>query len=299
MGEPYATGFHVLETIYDLTGDNPVPATKIAVNNRSQQYKKRYNLSREGESPLLCFKINFKKVLTKGKIRCIILIVKLSKRLINYQNTRKSRGNFVMTIKDAKKNYIIDVACDLFLKRSISEITIKDIAKAAGVGEATVYRYFTHKQKIAVSVAENLQKKVYAEYFEDDRKGSGFERIKKFYGNYADIFSARPEFYKFIKEFDAYMLSEGAMGSKAYSSGVDMFKSVFDSAYDAGVIDKSVKKIKNPEVFYYSTTHAMLELCKKLSVGKGIIKQDETTDKVAEISEMKDIILSFIANSQA
>ena len=123
-----------------------------------------------------------------------------------------------MTIKDAKKNFIIDVACELFLERSINDITIKDIAQAAGVGEATVYRYFEQKQRIAVAVAEKLQKKVYTEYFNLLSDGNGYTQIKKFYENYVNIFISSPSFYRFIKEFDAYMLSEGGANSDIYSS---------------------------------------------------------------------------------
>lgn len=47
-----------------------------------------------------------------------------------------------MGLKDAKIKYIIDRATELFLQRSVGEVTVKDISDAVGVGEATVYRYF-------------------------------------------------------------------------------------------------------------------------------------------------------------
>ena len=204
-----------------------------------------------------------------------------------------------MTLKDVKKKFIIDVACKLFLERSINEVTIRDVAQSAGVGEATVYRYFDKKHRIAVAVAEKLQKQVFTEYFSMSADGNGYMQIEKFFQNYVDIFVSSPSFFKFIKEFDAYMLSEGGADSDEYSSGMDLFKNVFFSAYERGIKDGSVKEIKNAETFYFSTTHALLELCKKLSLEHGIIKQDETTDKVAEISELKEIILSYIANPHA
>ena len=204
-----------------------------------------------------------------------------------------------MTIKDAKKNFITDVARDLFFEKSINEVTIKDIAQAAVVGEATVYRYFEHKQKIVATVAEKLQKKVYNEYFRSDKEGNGYAKIKAFYESYVNILVNSPACYKFVGEFDAYMISEGSLSSEVYSSGVDLFKNIFFSAYKEGIKDGSLKNLKNPEIFYFSTAHAMLELCKKLSAGNEIVKQDETTDKVAEICELKEIILSYIANPQA
>ena len=70
---------------------------------------------------------------------------------------------------------------------------------------------------------------------------------------------------------------------------------MFLSAYAEGLKDGSVRKIEDPETFYYGTGHAMLELCKKLSIGEKIVRQDETTDAVAEISGLKDVILFYLA----
>ena len=47
-----------------------------------------------------------------------------------------------MSLKDAKVNFLVDMATDLFMSRSIQEVTIRDIAISAQVGEATIYRYF-------------------------------------------------------------------------------------------------------------------------------------------------------------
>ena len=50
------------------------------------------------------------------------------------------------------------------------------------------------------------------------------------------------------------------------------------------------------ELFYYSTTHAMLSLCKKLAAEAYIVKQDEFTDKRQEVRMMIEIILASLRN---
>ncbi len=47
-----------------------------------------------------------------------------------------------MSLKDLKIKFVVDVATNLFLQDSINTVTIKDIAVAADIGEATIYRYF-------------------------------------------------------------------------------------------------------------------------------------------------------------
>ena len=70
-----------------------------------------------------------------------------------------------MSLKNAKINFLVDMATDLFMARSINEVTIKDIAVAAQVGEATIYRTFGSKQNIVLQAAMKLQGIVSQEFF--------------------------------------------------------------------------------------------------------------------------------------
>ena len=204
-----------------------------------------------------------------------------------------------MTIKDAKLNFITDVATNLFFEKSIAIVTIKDIATAAGVGEATVYRYFTHKQNIVTSVAQKLLREVYGEYFCRKTSGNGIQKLSAFYQNYMDIFSSHREFYRFVGEFDRFMLAANDVAPEEYSAGVTLFEEIFFAAYREGIEDGSVKKLDDPERFYFSTTHALLELCKKLAMEKAIVLQDRSADKDSEISELIKIFLSYLTAPQA
>ena len=197
-----------------------------------------------------------------------------------------------MKLKEVKIQFITDVATDLFLKRSINEVTIKDIATAAGVGEATVYRYFERKQNIVERSALSLQKKVYEEYFNLYGE-NGYEKIKCFYAGYIKVFDAHPEFYKFINEFDAYMVNE-THDLAEYSEGLDMFKTAFFAAYRQGIADGSVRETENAELFYYTSAHALLSLCKKLAAGRDIVKQDSLTDKADEVKELIKALLFYV-----
>ena len=202
-----------------------------------------------------------------------------------------------MTILDVKRNFIVDTATELFLGRSIAEVTIRDIAAKAGVGEATVYRYFTKKLNIVQASAEKLQREVFEGYFVPRREGDGYHRLKSFFDAYLAIFRDHTEFYRFVSEFDAYLLSEGVSSSEDYSSGVDLFRDVFLAAYEAGVRDGSVRRMEGEaEQFYYAAAHAMLGLCKKLATERGIVRQDLGTDKLSELNELKKMILFYLVN---
>ena len=202
----------------------------------------------------------------------------------------------IMTITDAKKNFIIDETLALFFERSISEVTMHDIAIRAGVGDATIYRYFSTKHNLVCAAATKLEKQIFDAYFDFRAATTGFERLSMFYQNYLKIFSSHREFFKFINEFDAYMLDEGKTDSEDYASVLDLYKALCSEAYEQGLSDGSIMSVNDFDTFYYATTHALLELCKKLSA-PDIVRQDKSANKEREIATLTELVLFKLKKS--
>ena len=201
-----------------------------------------------------------------------------------------------MAMRDAKRNYIIDNATALFLEKSMSDVTIRDIAKASGVGEATIYRLFSSRRELVISCALKLQEIIGEKFLHSDKFSIGYTRLCLFYNAYLDVFENSPELYCFLSEFDAYCINENVTGLEEYSDNMDKFKNTFFEAYKDGIRDGSVRSVEHPELFYYSTTHAVLSLCKKLAAEGMIIRQDFESDKSNEVRTLIDIILSALKN---
>lgn len=202
-----------------------------------------------------------------------------------------------MGMKDFKLDFILKTATELFMTRGIADVTIKDIADEAEIGEATVYRYFGTKANIVVACALALGKQIYKEFFDLSKGKTGYEKIEIFYNSYLNVFKKSSSLFYFIKEFDAYMCTRGEVSLVEYEKDLDQFKVDFMEAYQLGLTDKSIKPIKQIDVFYFSTTHSLLELCKKLSMKKGVLQQDKSLKKVSEIKCLINIILSSIKNA--
>ena len=201
-----------------------------------------------------------------------------------------------MSLKDAKINFLVDVATELFMSRSIGEVTMKDIAVAAQVGEATVYRYFGNKQTIVVQSAMKIQGIVSTDFFKLDEGKNGFEKLKVFYSSYYQIFLKHPNFYKFLSEFDSFVSIEDKNVINPYESAIDAYKNFYMQAYELGLKDGSVKKQKDIEMFYFATTHSLLELAKKLAFRKAVLSQDVEIEKTSELQCLIDIILGSLNN---
>ena len=201
-----------------------------------------------------------------------------------------------MGFKDLKTKYLVDVATKLFLKRGIREVTIKDIAEEAGIGEATIYRHFSKKQNIVLASVLTLKQKVFEGYFDLSKGKTGFEKVEIFYMSYLNIFRDSPEYFYFINEFDAYMCMEENVSLNEYEKEVDTFKAQYLEAYEQGLNDKTIRKVDSIETFYFSTTHSLLELCKKMSVTRDLLSQDKNGKKAAEVECLIKIILDSLKN---
>ena len=199
-----------------------------------------------------------------------------------------------MGFKDLKASYIVDVATKLFLEHSIVDVTIKDIAEEAGIGEATIYRYFQKKQNIVLASVLKLKEKVLKGYFDLSKGKTGFEKVEIFYHSYLNVFKDSPEYFHFINDFDAYMTAEAGVSLDEYEKEIDSFKINYLEAYELGLQDGSIRKVDDIEIVYFSTTHALLELCKKMAVSKALLKQDNSSKKAAELEYLIKIILDSL-----
>ena len=178
-----------------------------------------------------------------------------------------------MGIKEAKLNFILDKAKAMFIEKGIETVTIKDLALEVGVGEATMYRYFTKKQNIVIAIAFSILKEVSDNYFHLSQYKLGYEKIRAFYLSFLEIYKDNPDYYKFLAEFDSYISSE-QYELDEYEKAIVVYYEDFKSSYELGLKDGSIKEVANIEIFYLTTTHALLELIKKLASNSKVLKQD-------------------------
>lgn len=193
-------------------------------------------------------------------------------------------------LQQAKFDFIVDEATKLFFKKPIPEVTMSDIAKDIGIGEASLYRYFKKKSNIVVKAAEKLSIKVIEKYFSLDESLSGIDMIRSFYLSFLKVFKENKDYYSFIYYFDAYILQEQPE-LESYSENVNAFKKVFDVAIEKGKKDNTISYNGDIDIFYRSTTISLLSLCKKLAIQDHILKEDAIYEASKEIETLIDIYI--------
>ena len=197
-----------------------------------------------------------------------------------------------MSVHQAKIDYITKIAADLFLQKGIASVTIKDVATAAGVGEATLFRYFSTKQNLVARAAGRMADEIHATYFDLTHADTGLGKLEAFYGNFLRIYLEHPEYFRFIFEFDA--THDTAVGLEEYEDTLLPYMQDYLDAYRLGREDGTVGEIADVRLFYLTTTHALMGLCKKLTMDRIVLSQDKEGRR--EIEALIELIVYRLKN---
>ncbi len=175
----------------------------------------------------------------------------------------------------------IECAARLFLERGIAAVRMTDIADAADVGVATLYRHFSTKAAIAVAAATLMWGRLMSDYatlVESDEYQalSGAGRLELLLGTYCEHCVCQPGFAALLDELDRLMLagdvSQGAIDSYAQTLG--MAYPHFERAYRRGIEDGSIAREVDFALFYRSVAHALMCVAGKLSRGEVLPSDD-------------------------
>ena len=101
-----------------------------------------------------------------------------------------------------KRKQILTASMTLFEKKCIEDTSIEEIAKHAGVGVATVYRYFSTKIELVIETAGHYWEQVAGKYLTELeraesvslKKWSGYQRLEQILHIFCRIFEEEKAF---------------------------------------------------------------------------------------------------------
>ena len=185
---------------------------------------------------------------------------------------------------DARMDRAIECAAGLFLKRRIADVRMTDVADAADVGVATLYRRFSTKTRLALTAGTLLwrrfNERIVGLVESDAFLGmSGADRLERMLRLYAEGYVENAGFVLFIYDLDGLLVTEGVPldAVAAYGREVDSFYLIFADAYQLGLQDGSVAREVDFPVFYRSVAHALMGVAQKLARGEVIPSDDFST----------------------
>lgn len=91
-------------------------------------------------------------------------------------------GTIYTAHRENQREWILEVAEDLFIRKGIEQVTMRDVAEASHITRATVYKYFANKEEMAQEIFKSITKK-----WRDRNElevwgfqGNGYELLERF-----------------------------------------------------------------------------------------------------------------------
>lgn len=106
------------------------------------------------------------------------------------------------THRENQKEWILEVAEDLFIQKGIEQVTMGDIAEASRITRATIYKYFANKEEMASEIFKSVTKG----WQERNKKevwsfqGTGYEQLEKFINVFFGYLFQNPREASFVAE---------------------------------------------------------------------------------------------------
>jgi AcrR family transcriptional regulator len=112
--------------------------------------------------------------------------------------------NIYVNHRENQREWILEVAEDLFIQKGIEQVTIGDIAGASRLTRATIYKYFANKELIAQEIFKSVTK-TWRDRNEHEvwgYQGTGYQRLEKFITVFFGYLFQNPRETSFVAELN-------------------------------------------------------------------------------------------------
>lgn len=185
---------------------------------------------------------------------------------------------------------IMDAALELFCEKGIDESSVEEIAAKAGVGSATVYRYFETKAELAIQCGVSYWKQVAGRCLDmSGRDGyadmNGMGQLECIMGGMLSIFEHETGFLKYLQEFDVFVRRYGINVERLreYEECIMSLKPPVIAALSKGKADGSMGFEWSAEEVCYSLAHSVFGLMKKLAWNGDLLKLDKADGGLLQV----------------
>lgn len=158
-----------------------------------------------------------------------------------------------------RRKRFIKVACKLFCKHGIAQVSMEQIAKAAQISENTIYRYFDNKETLVQEaffrLKDTIMQKVErsAEGVVDYHVLTGHEQIRVWIEAFRSLYEENKDFIVFSYEAKLYLLRRNIkLESVQQDILMHSFREPCIAALEKGKADGSISATADSEDMFYA-----------------------------------------------
>lgn len=196
--------------------------------------------------------------------------------------------------QEAARQLILETGFQLFSENTIEAITMADVAKAAGVGVATVYRYFNTKQTLVLAVSAWIWKQYLDEALRsvDTRNATAAERFEYYLDVFLSLYHSHKNVLRFNQFFNVYLGKEGAVSEEAAKPFAFLLEDVllprFEALLRSAEEDHSMRTDVPAKKILLTSLHLMLAAVTRYAVG---LVYTDGCDPEQELAALKEMLM--------
>ncbi len=205
--------------------------------------------------------------------------------------------------KNARIDRILAAAFKLFSSAGIEPVAMTDIAKKAEIGVASLYRYFSTKDEIAIRTAiwawEEQISEIYPSINNDEYTNeNGLFRLSIIFSLFKKLYMSQPEFLRFIYFFDSYAVNSGIKQERMieYENVIGKVQMIVADAINLGIKDNSINKkyIDKTEDLYFTLMHSFFSTAQKLTLSENLLAMNEKSKGSDQLDLLSELLLNGV-----
>ena len=192
---------------------------------------------------------------------------------------------------------LLETGFRLMSARTIEAVKLAEVAEAAGVGIATLYRYFKTKPDLVIELGTALWRRYYVEVEKayaargGDRMNAA-EEMEFFLDSIIELYRSHKDVLKFNRNFDTYVKHEECTAEqmRPYNEAVNVFARKFHTVYLKAQKDGTLDIHVSEKRLFVNTLYTVLSVAGKYAEGL-VYPPDGEHDMTEELLMLKRMIV--------
>ena len=200
--------------------------------------------------------------------------------------------------KQQRRQSIIDIAKDLFLEQGVQKIQMQDVANAADIGIATLFRYFPKKEYLMIAATNAITEEMATSVGQIiEQNCTAYEKIEQILDYYMNITKdPQHRLAKYFESFDLYekIAEESPKQYTEYLSARNKLADILLILAEQGKQDASLRSDVDLDLFIMTMVQNFSIFTFKSSLTKHGPNLSTLLSADKQLLMMKDVFLHYI-----
>ncbi len=199
--------------------------------------------------------------------------------------------------REEKQQRILETGFTLFSSRPIESVTMPEVAKAASIGRATLYRYFTNKTELVIAINAWKTAEFYNQYTltlpeENLTKLNAAQRFELYLDAFIELYRTHKDYLRFNQFFNIFIQGQHNQPQQEppYNRAFAVIEERFHTVYRLAQQDGTLRTDIPESEMFTVMVHLMMAAATRYALGL-VYRPENSLDPESELILLKQMIL--------